>query len=661
MRYQLAIIALQTRQQDLARLLISNETMRKPHSNSTGRKQREAGRPVLPSHGGDPILDGSARPAFRVAAHDIIESIRQQFPDRRLAFRELGQNSADAGATRIRIDFRYEDGCMVADFMDNGCGMTRQVIETNYLTLFDSSKEDREECIGYYSLGRISAFVYPLESLELFTLFDGNPGYHLEIRADYSGKLYEVEAGEITKHIDSEHGTLVRLRFPLADVPAFVAEVAAINESLKSELAWLRPEIKTTTCKLEGDTLKRGVEVINTPFAVPGRLSHTVDVQLASGLGRATVALGIEGEMIHSAGERSEKLESGLSPATLCIGRIPAFRTNGLPWTGGDQFTFLNLRVLIDSFQFHTNIGRNIVYLDTPFVRELLPKIFHNLILGRYIPALAKAFAARRGHAGEDTALRCLLADVCTESDARGFAIPAEVLDAPILPALYRRNDYSIRELDGLSGRDIYYSYERKHLDHRMDDEDDDGAVCVGLYDLHYTFRQWLEKRYGARFVQKKNDLVPVGENEAGMRKLTMRLRESLSVPNAIAGLDRIMLAVEGKKVTTSVTCGRFERFDGKPDTRTPAHVFESPERTVLNLDNRHIQRLVGLMDNGKRALAEHFLFREILFAKGQKLPVAHREQLLTKDLRRRFGGKQSHTPSIEDILDGIGNDIEPF
>ena len=634
--------------------------MSKSPANSTPRPAQHASQPI-PAYCGEPILDESPRPAFRVAAHDIIESLLQQFPDRRLAFRELGQNSADAGATRIRIDFRHADGCMVADFIDNGCGMTRDVIENNYLTLFDSSKEGREGCIGYYSLGRISAFVYPLESLQLFTLSEGSPGYHLEIRADYSGKLYEVEAGEITKLIDSEHGTLVRLRYPVGDAGAFIAEVAAINESLRRELAWLRPEVKTTTCKLDGDTLKWGAEVLNTPLAVPGRLSHTVDVQLASGLGRASVAMGVEGEMIHSTGARLEKLESGLSPVTLCIGRIPVLRTSNLPWTGADPFTFLNLRVVIDSFQFHTNIGRNIVYLDTPFVCELLPKIFHKLILGRYIPALARAFAAGRRHAGDDTALRCLLADVCTESGQRGYAIPPEVLDAPILPALYRRKDFSIRELDGLSNTNIYYSYERKHLDDRLDEEDTDGAVCIGMYDLHYSFRQWLEKRYGERFVQKKTELMPVGENDADMRKLTMRLREALAVPRAIAGLDRLMLAVEGKKVTTSVTCGRFERFDGKPDTRTPAHVFESPERTVLNLDNRHIQRLVALLDNGKRALAEHFLFREVLFAKGQKLPVAHREQLLTKDLRKRFGSQLNQTPSIEDIMDDIGNNINLF
>ena len=634
--------------------------MRKPNHNSTGGKNRNASQPI-PAHCGEPIIDQSTRPAFRVAAHDIIESLLQQFPDRRLAFRELGQNSADAGASHIRLNFRHEDGCMVADFIDDGCGMTREVIEKNYLTLFDSSKEGREECIGYYSLGRISAFVYPLESLELFTLSEGSPGYHLEIRADYSGKLYEVDGGEIARLIDSEHGTLVRLRFPVGDVPAFIAEVAAINESLKRELAWLRPEVKTTTCKLEGETLKWGVEVLNTPLAVPGRLSHTVDVQLASGLGRATVAMGVEGEMIHGTGGRMEKLESGLSPITLCIGRIPALRTNTLPWTGTEPFTLLNLRVVIDSFQFKTNIGRNLVYLDTPFVNELLSKIFHTLILGRYVPALAKTLAAGRSQLGDDTALRCLLADVLTESARRGFAIPPEVLDAPILPALYRRKPYSIRELDDLPNTHIYFSYERKHLDDRLDEEDEDGAVCVGMYDLHYGFRQWLEQRYGERFVQKKTDLRPVGESDADMRKLTSRLREALAMPKAIAGLDRLMLAVEGKKVTTSVTCGRFERFDGKPDTRTPAHVFDSPERTVLNLDNRHIQRLVALLDNGKRALAEHFLFREVLFAKGQQLPVAHREQLLTKDLRKRFGGHHRSSPTIEDILNDIGNDIDLF
>lgn len=418
---------------------------------SDTRKNQHGGAETIPTHCDEPILDPSSRPAFRVAAHDIIESLLQQFPDRRLAFRELGQNSADAGATRIRTQYRYEGGCMVADFIDDGCGMTREVLEKNYLTLFDSSKEGREGCIGYYSLGRISAFVYPLESLELFTRSEGCPGYHLEIRADYSGKLYQTGAAEIMKLIDSEHGTLVRLRYPVGDVSAFVAEVTAINESLKRELAWLGPEVKTMICKLEGDSLKSGVEVLNAPLAVPGRLSHTVDVELASGLGSATVAMGVEGEMIHNSGGRMEKLESGISPITLSIGRIPAFRTNNLPWTGGEPFTFLNLRVVIESFQFKTNIGRNIIYLDTPFVSELLPRIFHNLILGRYIPALAKALAADRGRMGDDTALRCLLADVCTESEKRGYQIPKEVLDAPILPALYRHKNYSVRELDAMS------------------------------------------------------------------------------------------------------------------------------------------------------------------------------------------------------------------
>lgn len=608
--------------------------------------------PDIPRFGGEPILDGTPRPAFRVATHDILESIRQQFSDPRLAFRELGQNAADAGATRVRIDLRHEDGRMVAEFWDNGCGMTRKIIEKNYLTLFDSSKEDRPDCIGYYSLGRVSAFVYPLESLEVITLSEGCAGYRLVIHGDYSGRLYEAEAGETAQFLDSEHGTLVRLRYPVGDGEAFLKEAAGIHESVKRELCWLHPEVKITVFKRNGEKVERAVETVNEPLGVPGRLAHTVEVKLASGLGSATVGLGVEGESACLSHFREEVIQTGLDPVTLCIGRIPVLRASGLPWTGEEAFALQNLRVVIDSFQFKTNIGRNIVYLDQPFVRELLPKVFHNLILGRYIPALAKTFTSASGRGGGGAALRKLLGDVCAESDKHDFSIPGEIFETPLVQAMYREKDYTLKELDAIGAHEtMYYTYAKKDVDDRLvqDESEEEGSVCVSVQEISYNFLEWLRRRYGTRFQAKNTDFVPRDEEKSGNQRMTLRLRDLLALKRV--GSANRFIPVEGSQFATDVSCGRLTRFDGCPETRTPACVFPSPNRVLLNLANSHVRRLIGLLEGPHRQLAAHFLFREVLFALGQKLPVAHREQLLTADLRDRFGVRRPDDPRIEDLL----------
>lgn len=636
--------------------------MKNSHPKSTGSSKSPES--TIPRIGDQPILDASPRPAFRVATHDIIESIRQQFPDRRLAFREMGQNSVDAGATRIYINLRHEDGRMVAEFLDNGCGMTRQVIEKNYLTLFDSSKEGRPNCIGYYSLGRISAFVYPLESLELITLSEGCPGYRLVINGDYSGRLYEVEAGETAQMLDSEHGTLVRMRYPVADEEAFFEEAAAINESVKRELCWLHPEVTITVFKRTGDKIERSVESVNEPLTVPGRLAHTVEVKLASGLGSATVAMGVEGETSRLSYFREEVMQTGLEPVTLCIGRIPALRTKGLPWTGSDAFMLQNLRVVIDSFQFKTNIGRNIVYLDQPFVRELLPKIFHHLILERYIPALAKAFTSSSGNSGSSTALRKLLGDVCVESSNHNFPIPPEIFQAPMLPALFRQKDYTLQELDNLSQHEpIYYTYAKKDIDDRLDQDETEaeGSVCISTSEVSYDFIEWLRRRYGSRFQMKNVDFVAREEETVGNKRITLKVRERLAVPDVIDGFGGLLSAIGGNEFTSTISCGCLARFDGHPETRTPAYVFPQPRRVLLNLANPHIRRLIKLMEGAHHLLASHFLFREVLFAIGQKMPVAYREQLLSADVSKRFADRVGAKRKFDDFLKEIGNELDPF
>tara|TARA_B100000614_G_scaffold262909_1_gene300621 strand:+ start:144253 stop:145812 length:1560 start_codon:yes stop_codon:yes gene_type:complete len=63
------------------------------------------------------------------------------YSDWRTAFwREDFQNSIDAGATEIRISFEQMGDDLAVEFIDNGCGMTRDVIENVFFALGETTK-----------------------------------------------------------------------------------------------------------------------------------------------------------------------------------------------------------------------------------------------------------------------------------------------------------------------------------------------------------------------------------------------------------------------------------------------------------------------------------------------------------------------------------------
>ena len=82
---------------------------------------------------------------FAYCPKEFLYGIKQQFTERELALRELGQNSQDADATDIRVDYYYSAQQMTLTFLDNGCGMDLTVILNHYLRFFDSSKEGEKK------------------------------------------------------------------------------------------------------------------------------------------------------------------------------------------------------------------------------------------------------------------------------------------------------------------------------------------------------------------------------------------------------------------------------------------------------------------------------------------------------------------------------------
>ncbi|MGY6634667.1 MAG: ATP-binding protein [Alkalilacustris sp.] len=94
-------------------------------------------------------------PSISVPSSFFVSERDSIYADWRTAFwRELLSNSLDAGATRIRLRTRVAGGRLGVDFIDNGCGMSREVVEEVYMRLGASTKAGGDD-IGGFGRARI--------------------------------------------------------------------------------------------------------------------------------------------------------------------------------------------------------------------------------------------------------------------------------------------------------------------------------------------------------------------------------------------------------------------------------------------------------------------------------------------------------------------------
>ena len=250
---------------------------------------------MIPCFEGKPILSEKPQQAFRVAAEEIIYSIKQQFTEKELALREMGQNSQDAEASTIEVDYSFEDPHAIIEFKDDGCGMDRHIMIDKFLCIFDSPKEGQKEKVGNWALGRLSLLCYEPEKIEVITLSAGDSGFRLVIEKDLSGALYELDPDTARKAISNDHGTLVRMIIPVDSEQSFVGLVEKANQCMEKELAWIKPVVRVATVKMtDQGAMEYGQKKINRPMTVPGRYSTEWAIQMASGTGRVHCAIGLQ-------------------------------------------------------------------------------------------------------------------------------------------------------------------------------------------------------------------------------------------------------------------------------------------------------------------------------------------------------------------------------
>jgi hypothetical protein len=110
-----------------------------------------------------------------LGAAQALDTLVNQFADPLSFFRELVQNSIDAGSPEVGIRFEYQDspdggdGAMVIHVDDWGEGMSRDIIDSKLTRLFSSTKEDDFTKIGRFGIGFVSVFALQPDAVCLDT------------------------------------------------------------------------------------------------------------------------------------------------------------------------------------------------------------------------------------------------------------------------------------------------------------------------------------------------------------------------------------------------------------------------------------------------------------------------------------------------------------
>jgi len=261
--------------------------------------------------------DHSARTSSAETPRDrgIVGDIIAQFADPLAFYRELIQNSIDAGSPSVDVKLDYDASASVVRVVvrDRGEGMTRDILENQLLVLFRSTKEKDDSKIGKFGIGFTSVLSPNPEVVVVQTSRDGRR-LTLHLQRDLTYQLFD--SGPAT-----QTGTSVEL--DLAMRSDQVAEFA--RTSIEALTRWCRHAsvpvhfVANLPAESGGDKLEARID---RPLAIDGALvevSRTTDdgklTVVAGLLAGATPYLGFfnHGLMLH------ESSESPLGPIAVKI------------------------------------------------------------------------------------------------------------------------------------------------------------------------------------------------------------------------------------------------------------------------------------------------------------------------------------------------------
>lgn len=153
---------------------------------------------------------------------EVFDNLVGQFNDPFTFYRELIQNSMDAGSNQVdvQVEYQADKERVVITVADSGEGMSEHIIREQLTRLFSSTKEDDFTKIGKFGIGFVSVFAIQPQLVMLDTGRDGEY-WRVGFRGGTDYQLLRLE--------EPVEGTTIRLFKKMAaiDVDTFIARSAA--------------------------------------------------------------------------------------------------------------------------------------------------------------------------------------------------------------------------------------------------------------------------------------------------------------------------------------------------------------------------------------------------------------------------------------------------
>jgi molecular chaperone HtpG len=319
----------------------------------------------------------------------IVGDIIAQFADPLAFYRELVQNSIDAGSPSVEIRIAYDEsaGTLGVAVRDRGSGMTRDILENQLLVLFRSSKEHDDTKIGKFGIGFASVLAPNPEVVVVQTSRDGRR-LTLHLARDLTYQLYD--AGPAT-----QTGTTVELVLAMRadEVAAFVrASIAALER-------WCRHA--SVPIELTADV----------PGADPTQL-------------RIDRPLGLDGAVIEARGETDDGKLIAVVGITAPVAAYTGFFNHGLMLHETTELAVGRLAVKLQDSRLGHTLSRDDVRRDAHFDRALG---FARELARTALPAAAATALRSAADAGDHARWRQLvgvLDEAGVELDRRAWCFP---------------------------------------------------------------------------------------------------------------------------------------------------------------------------------------------------------------------------------------------
>ena len=202
---------------------------------------------------------------------EAVENLVTQFSSSLDFYRELVQNSIDAGSSSVDVWMEFEpgegvDGTIAIHVDDFGEGMNEEIIDDQLTKLFSSTKENDLTKIGKFGIGFVSVFALRPKAVLVQT---GRDGECWEVFFDADRSFMKsplntpVEGTQITMFVEGGRGRYREL-------------VRGTRDTLRKWCSHSDTEITFEDRSPSGPDA-RGLETVNAPFQVEADVSVRVE------------------------------------------------------------------------------------------------------------------------------------------------------------------------------------------------------------------------------------------------------------------------------------------------------------------------------------------------------------------------------------------------